>query len=65
MDVAFGMLEKRLSSKKHYSQALTYRKRLSFKGIKFEKSCSDLEALSIANERTLQHVPQCGPPYQG
>lgn len=65
MEVAFGMLEKRFSSKQHHSQALTYLKRLSFRGIKSEKSCSDLEALSIANERILQHIPQCGPSYQG
>ena len=65
MEKAFEMLEQRFSSKQHHSQALTYLKRLSFTGIKNEKNCSDLEALSIANERILQQVPQCGPSYQG
>lgn len=65
MDEAFEMLERRFSSKQHHSQALTYLKRLSFQGIKNEKNCTDLEALSTANERILQQVPQCGPSYQG
>ena len=65
MDEAFKMLEERFSSKQHHSQAITYLKRLTFQGIKNEKSCSDLEALSIANDRILRQVPQCGPSYQG
>lgn len=65
MDEAFVMLERHFSSKQNHSQSLTYLKRLSFKAIKSEKWCSDIQALSIANWRILQHVPQCVPSYQG
>lgn len=62
---AFDMSENCFCSKEQLSQAPTYLKRLTFKGIKIEKSWSDLEALSAANERIFRFLPQCSPSYQG
>ena len=63
-DEALKALENRFNSKQHHSQALAYLRRLSFEGIKNEKSCSNLEALSIAHSRIIEYIPQCGPSYQ-
>ena len=63
-DEAFKALENRFNSKQHHSQALAYLRRLSFEGIKNEKSCSNLEALSIAHSQIIEYIPQYGLSYQ-
>lgn len=58
-------METRLGSKQHHSQALNYLKRLTFSGIKNERQCTDMEALTPAHARILEYILKSGPSYQG
>lgn len=63
-EMAFNMISDEFTSKQHQSQALAYVRRLSFSGIKNEKSCSNIEALAMAHSCILEYIPQWGPSYQ-
>jgi len=58
---AFERLTDRFDTPHHQSQAQSYLNTITIEGIRSERKCSDVEALTVAHERITNTLPKCGP----
>lgn len=61
LSAAFERLTNHFDTPHYQSQAQSYLNSISMDGIRSERSCSDAEALNVANERITNTLPKCGP----